>query len=233
MRAMKRFMLALAALAASAPGLAAERRHTVTDFDRIVVEGPFEVSVATGKAPAALVVGSTQAIERVSIDVQGRTLRIRSNASGWGGYPGEGTGGATVTIGTHALRGATVTGSGSLSIDKAKAMRFDAGLSGNGRLTIGAIEADNLILGLAGSGRVLIGGRAKTLRATVQGSGDLDAGALNVDDADIQADTAGRVAVAVNRTARVTASGPGEVEIAGSPACTIKAFGSARVRCGK
>lgn len=230
---MKRFMLALAALAASAPGLAAERRYTVTDFDRILVEGPFEVSVATGKAPAALVTGSAQAIERVSIDVQGRTLRIRSNSSAWGGYPGDGTGGATVTIGTHALRGATVTGSGSLVIDKAKAMRFDAGLSGNGRLTLGAVEADNLVVGLLGSGRMLIGGRARTLRATVQGNGDLDAGALNVEDADIQADTAGRVSVAVKRAARVTATGPGEVAIAGSPACTVKAFGAARVLCGK
>lgn len=89
---MKRILpaLALAALAAAAP--AAERRHTVTDFDRVHVEGPFEVTLATGRPSSAVVSGSPAAIERVSIEVQGRVLRIRPNRSAWGGYPGEGAG---------------------------------------------------------------------------------------------------------------------------------------------
>lgn len=231
---MIRSFLALAALALAlaVPGLAAERRHTVTDYDRILVEGPFEVRLATGRAPSALVSGSAQAIENVSIDVQGRTLRIRPNRSAWGGYPGEGAGGVIISLSAHDLRGATVTGSASLAIDKAKAMRFDAGLSGSGSLSVGTVEADTLVVGLAGSGRIAIGGRAKILRASVQGSGDLDAAALAVEDAELQADTSGRIALAAKRTARVTATGPGEIDITGPAACTVKATGSGRVRCG-
>lgn len=70
------------------------------------------------------------------------------------------------------------------------------------------------------------------LKATIQGSGDLAAAELSADDAQIASDTAGTVAVAVARTAKVTASGPGNVEIVGSPSCTVDSKGSGRVICG-
>jgi hypothetical protein len=126
-----------------------------------------------------------------------------------------------------------VTGSGTISIDKAAAMRFDAAISGSGRLSIKDLQADTLTLGLLGAGRMAIGGEAKQLRATIQGSGDFDGTALSVEDAQINADTAGDIAVAVRRTANITSTGPGDTRIIGAPACTAKALGSGRVLCGK
>ena len=105
-------------------------------------------------------------------------------------------------------------------------------MSGSGRLAIAAVEADTLVVGLLGGGRITLAGRAKQLRATVQGSGDLQAAELRADDAQIASDTAGTVTVAVARTAKVTATGPGDVEILGSPSCTVVAKGSGEVRCG-
>jgi hypothetical protein len=230
---MKRIMLAaLLAASASAAG-AAERRFTVTDFDKIEVSGPFQVTLVTGRPGSALASGSSDAIERVSIAVEGRTLRIRPNRSAWGGYPGEGAGPLKIELSTHALRSAFVNGAGSLSVDKARAMKFDAGVSGSGRLKIAQIESDNLTLGLLGSGKIVIGGKAKTLRASIQGSGDLDGSGLVADDAQISAETAGTVAVGVNRSVKVTASGTGDTTISGKPACTVKALGSGRVVCGR
>lgn len=229
--AMHRIMLATAFLAA-APAQAAERRYTVTDFDKIVVEGPFAVALTTGRPPSATASGSSEAIERVSIDVQGRTLRIRPNRSAWGGYPGDSSGGATIAVSTHDLRSAQLSGSGSLGIDKAEAMRFDAALSGSGSLSIGAVDADNLVLGAIGSGRIEIGGKAEVLRLTVQGAATIEGEALAVEDAEVNAATSGEIAVGVRRTAKVTAIGAGNVEIIGSPACTVKASGAGLVRCG-
>jgi hypothetical protein len=229
-------IIALAALAAAfaSPASAAERRYTVTDFDRVQVDGPFKVTLATGRASSAAATGSAQALDRVSIEVQGRTLRIRPNrSSSWGGYPGEGAGPVSIAISTHNLRGASVTGSGSISIDKAAAMRFDASVSGSGRLEIGNVQADMLTLGLLGAGRIVAGGKAKQLKATIQGNGDLEAANLFAEDAQINADTAGDVVVAVRRTAKVTASGSGDTKIIGSPSCTTQALGSGRVTCGK
>lgn len=224
--------LALLAFAAAAPAAAAERTYSVTDFDRVQVDGPYRVTLTTSGSTAARAEGSTEALDRVSIDVQGGTLRVRRNRSSWGGYPGESAGPVTVALTTRDVRNAAVVGSGSLDIDRTRGLRVDLSVSGSGRLSVGAVEADNLVVGLLGGGRIILAGRAKQLRATVQGSGDLAASGLIADDAQIASDTAGNVAVAVAKTAKVTATGAGDVEIIGSPTCTVQAKGSGQVICG-
>jgi len=230
---MKRTVTAALMLALTVPAFAADRRYTVTDFDRIQVEGPFDVVVKTGKAPSARATGSNEAVERVSIEVQGRTLKVRPNRSAWGGYPGKGAGTVAVELTTRDLRGASVTGSGSLSIDKVKAMRFDMALSGSGSLSLGRVEADNLVAGLVGSGRMSVGGKVKGLKATVQGSGDFEGSGLLVEDAQVRAATSGTVAIAASRTSDIESSGAGETTVTGKTSCTVKALGSGRVRCGE
>jgi hypothetical protein len=189
--------------------------------------------LATGRSSSAAATGSAQALDRVSIEVQGRTLRVRPNRSSWGGYPGEGAGPVSIAITTHNLRSASVTGSGSISIDKASAMRFDASVSGSGQLDIANVQADMLTLGLLGAGKIVAGGKAKQLKATIQGSGDLDAATLVAEDAQINAATAGDVVVGVRRAVTITASGAGDTKIIGTPSCTTKALGSGLVICGK
>ena len=69
------------------------------------MEGPFKVRLATGVAPFAKASGgSPAALDSVTIDVQGRTLVVRSIRSSWSGYPGEAKGPVEVSIGTHALQ---------------------------------------------------------------------------------------------------------------------------------
>lgn len=223
----------LAALAVAAPAGAAERRYTVTDFDRVKVEGPFQVTLATGKASSAVATGGMRAIDQVSIKVEGRVLRISPNRNAWGGYPGEGAGPLKIAVSTHGLRGAAVIGSGSLQIDKAKGMSFEASVAGSGSVGVGNIETDRLTLGLMGSGKIEVAGKAKVLKADIHGGGDLAASGLTAEDAVIGADTAGAIGVGVRRSAKITATGAGDVEIIGTPACTIDARGSGRVVCGK
>jgi Putative auto-transporter adhesin, head GIN domain len=227
-----RIISAALALVAATSAQAAERRYTVTDFDKIQLDGPFQVSLVTGKPPTARATGAQRALDLVSLDMQGRTLRIRRDRSASGGYPGESVGPLKIELSTHGLRTGIVSGSGSLSIDKAKAMRFEAALSGSGSLRIDSIEADTLFVTMLGSGKVQLGGKAKDLRATVQGTGDLDAGALTAVDAQITSETSGSIQAAVSRTAKVTALGTGDVDVTGSADCTIKALGSGRVACG-
>lgn len=230
---MIRIMLSASLAISAASASAAERRYTVTDFDRIQIDGPFEVALTTGRASSARATGSNAAIDRLAIDVQGRTLRVRASRSAWGGYPGEGGGPVKIELGTHALRSASLNGSAHLAVDKMQAMKLDVAVSGSGRITVAAAEADTLALGLLGSGRISIGGRAKNVRATIQGSGDLDAERLTAEDCNIQAETSGSIAIGIRRIAAVTSSGGGDVKIVGSPACTVKQLGSGQVLCGK
>ncbi|HEX8467569.1 MAG TPA: DUF2807 domain-containing protein [Allosphingosinicella sp.] len=224
--------LALLAFAAAFPAGAAERNYSITDFDRVQVDGPYRVILTTGRSSGARAEGSTAALDHVSVDVQGRTLRVRRNRSALGSYPAADPGPVTIALTTRDLRNAAVVGSGSLDIDRAEGLRVDLSVSGSGRLTVSSVEADNLIVGLLGSGRITLAGRTKQLKATVQGSGDLAAAGLSADEAQVTSDTAGNVVVAVGRAAKVTANGAGDVEIVGSPSCTVSSKGSGRVTCG-
>jgi hypothetical protein len=229
---MTRIIAALLALAAPAAAQAAERRFTLTDFDRVVVEGSFQVTVGTGRSLSAVATGEPRALDGVSVEVQGRTLRVRANRSAWGGWPGESAGPVRIAVTTHGLRGATVNGSGGLQIDRVKAMRFDAALAGSGRIGIDEIEADNLLLGAIGAGTLKVAGKAKTVRATVRGAAALDGAGLEADSAEIEADTSGTIGMAALRSAKVTASGTGDVSVTGSAACSVNQTGAGNVRCG-
>jgi hypothetical protein len=221
-------LLALAAL----PAHAAERRFSVTGFDRIQIDGPYEVTLATARSSSASASGSAVALDGVLINVEGRTLRIRPKRGAWGGYPGEDGGPVRIQLGTAELRAAALSGSGSLAIDKLKGMRIDLSLSGSGRLSVASVEADQLNAASLGSGKLVLAGKVKSLRTAIQGSGSLEGEGLSADDATVTADTSGEIALAVRRAANVTSSGAGGTRISGSPACTVKRLGAGSVRCG-
>jgi hypothetical protein len=217
---------------AAAPVAAADRSYPIADFDQIQVEGPFEVVLATGLPSHVRASGSAEALERVSVEVEGQTLHIRANKSAWGGYPGAATGPVRIEAATRDLTRATVLGPGSLAVDKARGLRVDLTVGGSGRLTVGAVDADQLVVGLAGSGRIGLSGHAKQVRATIRGSGDLDGKGLTAEDVQLATDTSGTIALGSARSAKVTASGLGDVTIGGTPACTVDNQGSGSVRCG-
>jgi hypothetical protein len=229
---MNRIPAALLALALAAPAGAAERTYPISDFDTIRIEGPYVVSLATGLSSRVRASGSAEALERLSVEIQGRTLRIRPNPSAWGGYPGQSPGPIRIEAATRDLARASVLGAGSLDVDKARGLRLDLAVGGSGRLAVRALDADNLSVGLVGSGRIALAGHAGQMRATIQGSGDLDAAGLRADNLLLGADTAGNISFGSARTAKVTATGTGDVTIGGTPACTVDNKGAGRVRCG-
>jgi hypothetical protein len=229
-----RIALPVALLALASPAGAAEQRIMVNDFDRVQVEGPYRVTLTVGGTSAAVATGSRSALDRVSVEVQGRTLRIRPNRSAWGGYPGEEGGGPVeIRATTRELRAGIIIGSGSLTVDRAKGLRIELSVSGSGRLGVAAVEADQLIVNLRGSGKILLGGKARQLRAAVEGNADLDAGSFRAEHADVTADTAGAIALTALQTARIRANGTGEVAIGGTAACTVSGPAAGGVSCGR
>src|SRR3954469_16176652 len=222
-------LLALCPTAAAA----AERTYSVTDFDRVQIDGPYEVVLTTGGSSSARATGSQISLDAVTVEVSGGILRVHANRSAWGGYPGQPVEPARIRVTTHDLKSAVVRGAGSLAVARLRALRADLSVAGSGRLSVGAIEADQLVVALLGPGRIGLAGTARQMRATVQGSGDLDAADLKVDEAQVDAQTSGTIAFEARRTVTLTATGPGDVAIAGNAACTVKAADSGRIRCGR
>jgi hypothetical protein len=223
-------ILAFCVASIATPALAAERTLSVTTFDRVRVDGPYKVKVATGVSPFAKVSGSAAAIDGVSVDQQGRTLIVRANPSSWGGaYPGEGRGPVEVLVGTPDLSAVWVNGSGSLAVDRVKGLSFDLSVQGSGSAAIASAAVDQLKIGISGAGSVAIAGTAPKLTAIVRGTSTLDASALASKDVTVGAEGPSQVRVNASNTAKVDARGVASVEVAGGAACTVKAEGSAVV----
>ena len=214
----------------AAPAGAAERNYSVTSFDRIRIDGPYQVSLKTNVAPFARASGARASLDGVSIKVEGRTLIVRTDSNGnWGGFSGEAKGPVTITLGTHDLSTAWVNGAGGLNIDKVKGLSFDLAIQGSGVARIDQVNVDQMRVGLSGSASTRLAGKALKLTATVRGTSSLDAEGLAVKDAVIGAEGPSLVHAAISGTAKVDAIGLASVTLAGSPSCTVKTQGSSTV----
>ena len=219
-----------ALLSFAAPAGAAERNYSVTSFDRIRIDGPYQVSLKTNVSPFARASGSQGALDGVSVKVEGRTLIIRATPGGsWGGYPGADRGPATITVGTHELKTVWVNGAGALAVDKVKGLSFDASIQGAGMMRIDAADVDLMKIGMSGAGSTRLAGRAAKLTANASGTSTLDAEGLAVKDAVIGAEGPVQVRAQVRGTVKVNALGLASVALAGGAACEVKAQGSASV----
>lgn len=216
-----------------APAAAAERSFSVTSFDRIRVEGPFAVTVTTGRAPSARARGSAEAIERVQLRVEGRTLLIRPNLSGWGGYPGRQDAPAAIAVSTPELHTAILLGSGRLDVDRMRGARAVLTSEGSGRISVRALDVDVASLAAAGAGGIEAAGRAKQVSAVARGAAEIRGADLLTPDLNLVAETAGTVTLQATRSAKVRASGVGSVEVLGTAACEVQKLGSGPLRCGR
>jgi hypothetical protein len=163
------------------------------------------------------------------MEVQGRTLIIRTKRSSWGGYPGEAAGPVEVSIGTHELTAAWLNGAGTLAIDKLRGFAFDLSVRGSGAASVAAVEVDQLKVAVSGTAAVGLTGSALKLTATVLGVSTFEARALTTKDATLTANGPATLRATVTGTAKVNAQGPASVELSGEPACSITAAGSANV----
>jgi len=226
---MRALLLFTLILSGAVPAAAETRSFGVSGFDRIRVEGPYKVRLVTNVAPFATASGSAAALQRLAIRVDGRTLIIQSDLSGWGGYPGKDNGAVEINGGTHDLSTAILVGAGSLAIDRVKGLEFALTVQGAGIAGIDQADVDQLKVAVSGTGGVRLGGKARQLSAIVRGMANLQAADLSVKDATIAVEGAGTVAATISNTATVTSSGSGSVALGGNPACTVKVTGAASV----
>jgi hypothetical protein len=223
-------LLALSALAA--PAFAEDRHYAVEDFDRVIAEGPYIVHLVTGRATSAVAHGSREALDRMSLDVQGQMLRIRRNRSAWTGGSGADPGIVTVDLVTRSLRSARLIGPVRFDAANVRGLQVEFSVEGNGTLHAVGLNADALSLALLGSGRLDLAGTARTVSASFQGTGDLAATGLVAHSATINSTTSGAVALTVNGPATIANQGVGNVRILGRPICTISGASADQVRCG-
>lgn len=224
-------IIALAALAVTASANASERRYSVTSFDRIRVDGPFDVRVKTGSAPSAQAEGDPAALDALTLTVEGQTLIVRRQQAVSSTRDFAPPRLLTITLGTPVLRGVNVNAGGRLAVDRMVAQRIDLSINGSGLLGVTAIETDQLNAAVTGAGTMTLAGKAGRARYLITGPGSYEATGLVANDLFVTAAGTGDVRVAARYTADIVSSGLGTVSVAGTPACRVRATGGGAVVC--
>lgn len=222
---MIRFSLALFALSLPLAVEARDRTVMLTSFDRVRVEGPFDVTLSTGKGASGVLSGDARAIEGVNLRVEGRTLIVSAGANAWGGYPRDAKGQVKVRVTTPMLRAASVAGGGQLRIDRMRAQSIDLSVAGAGALAVTAIEADQTNATMNGTGAMTLGGTTGRARFINSGTGSIDAGQLVARDLTVLSQGMGDGTFNARFTADISAMGLGSISVSGTPKCTVRGPG--------
>lgn len=218
---MLRLTPALLLIAASPAPAPDQRDFTFGSFERVRVEGPFDVALGPG-SPRASVLGSAASVDRVSVRVEGDTLVV---SAGTFARSSAGDPLPRVLVTGPAPRAVLVNGGGTVRIAEMRGARVEASLSGTGSLEVAAMRADELISSLAGTGAIRFAGTAGRVRLRNIGTGSIDAQGLTANDADIASQSSGITSLAVRYTVRASALGTGGISIAGKPECTLSGPG--------
>ena len=230
---MHRFLPALLLLVPAAAS-ADERRVNLGSFEKLRVNGAFDVTVTTGGSPGATVIADRGVIGDIDLHAEGATLTIRRNTAGRWSEQGQATATSPVKIvlTTPRLAGVAVVGGARVAVSRLTGTRIDLVATGSGAIAAGAVEGDQLNVQLVGEGKVTVAGRVATARLLANGSGVIDAAALDAGDLTAHLDGLGSIAARARYTAQLSSTGLGTINVAGRPKCRVTASAGAPVTCG-
>lgn len=209
-------------------GSGGTRNFDVSGFTEVSLRGADDVEVRNGPAFKVTAQGDSALLDRLEIRKDGDTLRIgrKDGDWKWGGDKG-----AKIIVTLPKLLGASVAGSGDMTVDRAEG-NFDASIAGSGNLSIAQFAGGKADLSIAGSGDLRIGaGQASEIDASIAGSGDIDAGGLKAARGDISIAGSGNLRAQVTGEADISIVGSGDVELTGGAKCSVSKMGSGEARC--
>jgi hypothetical protein len=201
-----------------------ERSFMVGSFERLRVDGPYEVEVVTG-SPRAVASGETGSLDRVAVRVNGDTMVVGAGPLSWASEMSAAAPLPKIRVSVLALRGVMLTGSARVRVAQMRGGRIDLVLTGSGSLDVAAIKADDLNASLTGTGAMTLAGTTARAMLRNSGAGSIDAAGLTAGDARLTSDSSGNIRIDVRYTAQAMAMGSGEIAISGKPECTLRGSG--------
>ncbi|AGH50539.1 MULTISPECIES: head GIN domain-containing protein [Sphingomonadales] len=204
------------------------RQFSAAGFDRVALRGPDDVTVRVGPAVSVRAEGDRAVLDRLEVSVVDGELRLARRKEGWNSNT---RGSARFIVTLPALRGATVAGSGNMSVDHAKAREFAASIAGSGNLGVGAVEGETVDLSVNGSGNLTVAGSTRTVSGSINGSGSIRGQGLKADTASISIAGSGDADLTARSTAAISVIGSGNATVTGGAKCTIRRVGSGGANC--
>ena len=211
-------------------GAEVTRSYQVGAFDRLEVSGPYEVNVVTGGQSGVSAKGGENLLAETDVIVENGVLKIepkKKKGVRWNWRNGK----AVFTVNAAALKGASIAGSGGVTVDKV-AGDFEGEVAGSGGLKVGQSAGGKVKFDIAGSGGVEAAGKADAVDISIAGSGDINLGGLASRTAQVSIAGSGNVKANASETADVSIMGSGDVDISGGAKCKVSKAGSGNVSCG-
>ncbi len=208
-----------------APAAAAERGFNVPAFDRIVLAGSADVDFRAGPRVTVTASGNDLALARLEIAVKDGALVIGQKPGG------SMLGKVTVRVTGPAPRGATLSGSGRLALDRVAGESFDAVVSGSGDLDVATVKARSSSWRLSGSGMMRGAGTVDALEAGLSGSGDMALGGLSARTLDARLSGSGDMDTRATGAATISLVGSGNIRVRGGARCQSRKTGSGNIVC--
>lgn len=226
---MRPILLAALLLTAAAPAWAAERDFPSAGFDKVDLAAAAKVEVHSGGRFAVHASGDPKWLDLLDIHVVRDTLVIgwnRNHVSMNGHDP------LHIRISMPRISGATISGAGTLAIDRAEAPDFAAAIRGAGTIDLPALHAERVHFDMGGAGKITAAGTAGSVDARVRGFGAIEAEALAARAGHFDMSGTGSIKARVDGPAEVAMNGVGSVDVLGNARCSVHKGGLGSVHCG-
>lgn len=226
-------LLALSACGSSGARSSGEegaRAFELADFDTVSLRGPDNAVITLGDSFSVRAEGDTGYLEDLEIEVRGDTLRIGREGGGFLNW-GDSNGQVTVYVTLPELHGASIAGSGDMTIAGSQTDSFEGSIAGSGNMTIAALQADRAEFDIAGSGDISAAGTAERVEVNIAGSGNVSAGDLRAQTLDVSVAGSGDVDAFATERAQASLLGSGNVRVRGGARCSSDSLGSGELTC--
>jgi len=213
-------------------------------FERIQVNGDFEVQVDTGRDASALIEADENLLDHIVTHISGDKLIIEAR----NGNCLKPSNPIEITVTAPALTEMVLNGSGYLycygletdelvirlegsgqvGCQQLKASSVEYALEGSGEIN-SSVTTENLAASIEGSGEIRLNGEALSTDLRITGSGRIEAGQLNTDACVAYISGSGTIDTDVNDALDVTIIGSGILYYSGNPAVESYISGSGKV----
>lgn len=203
------------------------------NFSGVELTGPDDVVVTVGGPFKVAAEGDPKSIAKLDIRIVNGQLEIgrKRGSHSWFGVNEDGKG-VIVRVSMPAIASAELTGSGNLSIDRARGQKLSLDLTGSGDIKLGTVAVADLSAHITGSGNIALAGTADLVDFSTTGSGDLDGQALKAGGGKVSLLGSGDVAFASDGAVDISIMGSGDVTVKGGVKCESSVMGSGEAHCG-
>lgn len=207
-----------------------EQRRALGAFDAVQLTSAIDVVLVQSGQSAVTVVGTAQAIDRITTEVRGNTLHVGEKAGNerrWFWNSNAPT--VRLVLEVAQLRKLSVAGAGDISTKGLKGEELEVDVLGAGDVRLNGLALSSVKVRIAGSGDVMLAGKAPTQAYVVRGSGDIRASELEGATVSVSIAGSGDARVWATQTLSVSIAGSGDVRYRGEPKLTQQIAGSGDV----